>query len=79
MKFAALTEEAGLTSQPPARHRGSAVGDFNGDGKLDVVVSAISAPAEIWINASPGDNHWLEIKLREPRAIGTESARGSRW
>ena len=70
MKFAALTEEAGLTSQPPARHRGSAIGDLNGDGKLDVVVSAISAPAEIWMNASPGKNHWLEIKLE-----GTKSNR----
>src|ERR1700756_139737 len=52
MKFAALTAEAGLTAQPPARHRGSAVGDLNGDGKLDVVVNALSAPAEIWMNQS---------------------------
>jgi len=70
MKFAALTAEAGFTSQPPARHRGSAVGDFNGDGRLDVVVSAINAPAEIWINESPASNHWLEIKLQ-----GTKSNR----
>ena len=64
MKFAALTAEAGFTSQPPSRHRGSAVGDFNGDGRLDVVVSAINASAEIWMNQSPGSNHWLEIKLQ---------------
>jgi hypothetical protein len=70
MKFSALTAEAGLTAQPPARHRGSAVGDLNGDGRLDVVVTAISAPAEIWINHSPGDNHWLEFKLQ-----GTKSNR----
>jgi len=70
MKFQALTAEAGLTSQPPARHRGSAIGDLNGDGRLDVVVSALSAPAEIWINQSPGKNHWLEFKLQ-----GTKSNR----
>jgi hypothetical protein len=62
-KFQALTAEAGLTAQPAARHRGSAVGDFNGDGRLDVVTTALSAPAEIWLNDSPGDAHWLELKL----------------
>jgi hypothetical protein len=70
MKFTALTAEAGLTSRPPARHRGSAIGDLNGDGRIDVVVSAINAPAEIWINQSPGNNHWLELKLQ-----GTKSNR----
>ena len=70
IRFEALTAEAGLTAQPPSRHRGSAVGDLNGDGRLDVVVTAISAPAEVWLNDSPGDRHWLAFDLR-----GTKSNR----
>jgi enediyne biosynthesis protein E4 len=70
MKFHPLTEEAGLSAQPPRRHRGSAVGDLNGDGRLDVVVSAISAPAEIWINDTSNTNHWLALRLE-----GTKSNR----
>jgi enediyne biosynthesis protein E4 len=68
MKFQPLTAEAGLTSQPPRRHRGSAVGDLNGDGRLDVVVTAIGAPAEIWINESPAANNWLALKLEGTRS-----------
>jgi hypothetical protein len=69
-KWAALTAEAGFTAQPSRRHRGSAYGDFHHDGKLDLVVTAIGAPAEIWINDSPDQNDWLELALQ-----GTQSNR----
>jgi hypothetical protein len=67
-KWDALTEEAGFGALPPKRHRGSAVADFNGDGKLDLVVTALSAPAEIWINDSPGKNHWIDLALEGTRS-----------
>jgi enediyne biosynthesis protein E4 len=68
--FAAFTPEAGFADQPPRRHRGSAAGDFDGDGRPDVAVAALAAPAELWINDSPGGNHWLDLKL-----VGTASNR----
>jgi hypothetical protein len=71
-KWSALTDEAGFASQPPRRHRGSAWGDFNHDGKLDLVVTALGAPAEIWMNDSPNGNHWLELALQ-----GTKSNRNA--
>ena len=68
MRFEALTAEAGLAAQPPRRHRGSAVGDLNGDGRLDAVVVSLSGPAEIWMNQTSGGNHWLELKLEGTRS-----------
>ena len=45
-------------------HRGTAFADFNGDGRMDVVISALGEPAELWENVSPGGNHWLVLKLQ---------------
>jgi enediyne biosynthesis protein E4 len=69
-KWRALTEEAGLNQAPPARHRGCAFGDFDSDGRVDVVVTALSADAEVWMNRSEKSGHWLDIALR-----GTKSNR----
>jgi hypothetical protein len=69
-KWQALTEEAGFNAAPKKRHRGCAFADLVGDGRIDVVVSALGADAEIWMNRSANSGHWLEIALR-----GTKSNR----
>ena len=66
--FEDVSAEAGFTLS--RAHRGSAFADLNNDGKIDVVVSALGEPAELWQNVSPDVNHWLILKL-----IGTRSNR----
>jgi len=51
-------------------HRGAAFGDFNGDGRIDAVVSALGEAAELWENVSPSAGHWIALRL-----AGTKSNR----
>ncbi len=69
-RWTAATTLAGLGALPPARHRGAAFGDLNGDGRVDTVVTALNADTEIWMNTSANDNNWLELSLE-----GTKSNR----
>jgi hypothetical protein len=64
----ALTAEAGFDAVPPARHRGLAFGDFDGDGRIDAAVSALARPAELWWNRSPRAGHWLAFQLEGVRS-----------
>ena len=67
-KWSALTEEAGFNASPPARHRGCAFGDFDGDGRIDIVAVALAKPAEIWMNRTESSAHWLDIALEGTRS-----------
>lgn len=73
--------DSGLDGEEPRAHRGSGFADFNGDGRIDVVVSAAGGPAELWQNISPGDNTWLVLKLEGRKSnrdgIGAEVRIGS--
>ena len=54
---------AGLDGVPPARNRGLALGDFDGDGRVDAITTAIGKDAVIWMNQSPAAGHWLNLAL----------------
>lgn len=56
--------------------RGLAVGDLNGDGALDLVVTEIAGPSRILRNIAPQRGHWLMVRAVDPDlkrdAIGAE-------
>ncbi len=54
----------------PFVSRGAAVGDFDNDGDLDILVNNNGGPAQLLRNDGGNANHWLEIFL-----IGTRSNR----
>jgi enediyne biosynthesis protein E4 len=61
--FSDASDASGLASGPPRAHRGAGFGDFDDDGRVDVVVSALQARAELWANRSVGTGHWLAVRL----------------
>ena len=61
--FREASQEAGESFQQRRAHRGAAFADFNNDGRIDVVVTSLREPAELWENVSATDYHWLLIRL----------------
>jgi enediyne biosynthesis protein E4 len=68
-RFRDASAEAGL-ADAVAVHRGCGVADFDGDGRLDVVVLALGSRAELWRNETEAAGDWLIVRL-----IGTRSNR----
>jgi hypothetical protein len=56
--------------------RGLACGDLDGDGALDLVATAVSAPARIYRNVAPKRGNWLMVRLVDP-ALGGRDAYGA--
>jgi enediyne biosynthesis protein E4 len=62
-KLRHVSAEAGPAFSRPYAARGLAVGDFNNDGLLDVLVGVNGGPPVLLRNRAGGENHWLGLKL----------------
>jgi hypothetical protein len=81
--FLDVSDGAGESFSLKRAHRGCAFADFNNDGRIDVVVSALGQPAELWENISPSENTWLTLRLTGTKSnrdgIGAEISIGNQY
>lgn len=76
--FQNVSAESGPVFAKPLSARGMAIGDFDNDGAVDVLVSVNDAAPILLRNKIGNQNHWLGIKLAgkksNPDAIGARVA-----
>jgi hypothetical protein len=70
LTFTDVSSQVGASFAVAAAHRGAAFGDFNNDGKIDVVVSVLNGKPRLFLNRNRNHNHWLILKL-----VGTRDNR----
>ena len=71
-RFEDVTERLGPPATTPKAGRGSAFGDYDNDGDVDVLVNNVhDAPDLFRLDVPPG-RHWLMVKL-----VGTQSNRSA--
>lgn len=68
-----VTSLAGIALNMGATY-GAAVGDINGDGKLDLVINPFGSNVRVYINRSPADNAYALLRIvgerRDTQALG---------
>ena len=72
--FENISGQAGTVFSQPLSARGMAIGDFNNDGSVDVLIAVNNGAPVLLRNNAGRENHWLGIKLvgrkSNPDAIG---------
>lgn len=63
VRFENVTSAAGAYFNAVHRGRGSAFGDLDNDGGIDLVISHLNEPVTLLRNQAPNRGHWLGIEL----------------
>jgi hypothetical protein len=63
-----VSAQSGLNDGPMQSRRGTAFGDINNDGNVDVVVYNVGAPPSVYLNETRNSNHRVLFRL-----VGTKS------
>jgi hypothetical protein len=63
-KLANVSAQAGPAFQKAFPARGLAVGDYNNDGRVDVLIGNNGGAPVLLKNSTGGGNHWLGVKLQ---------------
>lgn len=66
--YADVSDQSGLNDGPLQSRRGTAFGDINNDGNVDVVVYNVGAPPSVYLNETRNSNHRVLFRL-----VGTRS------
>lgn len=69
-KFADVSNDGGAGILEKVAGRGMAVGDFNNDGSLDVLVNCVNEPPQLLKCVSTLKNNWIKVKT-----VGVKSNR----
>jgi hypothetical protein len=70
--FAEIGDDAGSAFMAHHGSRGSAFGDFDNDGDIDILVMNQNEPPSLLRNDAPPGNNWIKVKLE-----GTKSNRSA--
>jgi hypothetical protein len=85
-RFTDAATRGGAFFRTPANGRGSAVLDFDNDGRQDLLITLLADRAVLLRNRQPSDHHWLTLDLEGTRsnrdgfgALVTLTAGGRTW
>jgi hypothetical protein len=70
-----VTDDAGPGFQSPIGGRGLALADYDDDGDLDLLITAIDAPPVLLRNDTPHTGHWLRLRLLDRHGAPAIGAR----